>query len=296
MAIVTVLTPTYNRKTKLKDLFESLANQQTKDFKWLIVDDGSSDDTESMVSEWINSADFTIEYHKKVNGGKHTALNYAYQFIQTPLTFIVDSDDSLSADAITIIELTYHQYSEEKDLCGFSFLRGTHDGGILSSARVPEDGMKESYVDCRINRNIGGDMAEVWYTDCLKEYPFPEFESEKFLGEDLVWIRMSEKYKMRFFNKIIYISDYLEDGLTLNRRKHNIASPNGCVKRAEAFLNSNSCFKAKLRAMLQYYIYGRFAGITISNQFKHVKNKVFYIVLVPFAHIMYIDWKRKNSN
>ena len=81
-------------------------------------------------------------------------------------------------------------------------------------------------------------MAEVWYTHCLKEYPFPEFQGETFLGEDIVWVRMSKKSRMRFFNRVIYISDYLEDGLTNNRRKNNIKSPNGCVARAEAFLDS----------------------------------------------------------
>ena len=128
------------------------------------------------------------------------------------------------------------------------FVQGAMLDELYSNAYIytlPSDleGMKESYVECRINRNIGGDMAEVWYTHCLKEYLFPEFQGEKFLGEDIVWVRMSEKYKMRFFNRVIYISDYLEDGLTNNRRKHNIKSPNGCIARAEAFLDSNACMK-----------------------------------------------------
>ena len=120
--------------------------------------------------------------------------------------------------------------------------------------------MKESYVECRINRNNGRDMAEVWYTHCLKEYLFPEFQRKKFLGEDIVWIRMSEKYKMRFFKRAIYISDYLEDGLTNKRRKHNIKSPIGCIVRAEAFLDSNACMKIRIKSMLNYLIYVKFSG------------------------------------
>ena len=238
------------------------------------------------------NADFPISYYKKENGGKHTALNYAYQFIKSPLTFIVDSDDYLTKDAISCVEKVYEEYKKEKDLCGFSFLRGKPDGGYLSTSGVPQNGIKESYVECRINRNIGGDMAEVWYTHCLKEYPFPEFKGEKFLGEDIVWVKMSEKYKMRFFNRIIYISDYLEDGLTNNRRKHNIKSPNGCVARAEVFLDSKSNIKTKIKAMLQYQIYGRFAKKSIKDLYDQFKCKSLFVIMYLPASILYWKWKK----
>lgn len=206
--------------------------------------------------------------------------------------FIVDSDDTLTDDAILTIQRIYEKYKNEDDICGFSFLRGKSRGGYLSTSGVPEDGMKESYVECRINRKIGGDMAEVWYTHCLKEYPFPEFKDEKFLGEDIVWIQMSKTYKMRFFNKVIYISDYLEEGLTNNRRRHNINSPNGCVARAKVFLESDSNIKAKVKSALQYQIYGRFAKKKIHYLFKNTKNKVLFIVSFLPAKIIYVKWKK----
>lgn len=290
MSNITVLTPTYNRGKLLEKLYESLCAQDCKDFEWLIVDDGSTDDTSERVEQMKQTADFPIFYHRKENGGKHTALNYAYQFIKTPLTFIVDSDDSLTRDAISYVNEIYKRYKNESDLCGFSFLRGKPDGGYLSTSGVPQDGMKESYVECRINRGIGGDMAEVWYTHCLKEYLFPEFQGEKFLGEDIVLVRMSEKYKMRFFNRVIYVSDYLEDGLTNNRRKHNIKSPNGCVARAEAFLDSDSNIKAKIKAALQYQIYGKFAGVGEIDLFRKSKNKMMFIVFAVPARLLYWKW------
>ena len=293
MSNITVLTPTYNRGKLLEKLYESLCAQDCKDFEWLIVDDGSTDDTSERVEQMKQTANFPIFYYKKENGGKHTALNYAYQFIRTPLTFIVDSDDSLTGDAVSYIDEIYKKYKNESDLCGFSFLRGKPNGGYLSTSGVPQDGMKESYVDCRINRSIGGDMAEVWYTHCLKEYPFPEFQGEKFLGEDIVWVRMSEKYKMRFFNRVIYVSDYLEDGLTNNRRKHNIKSPNGCVVRAEAFLDSDSNIKAKIKAALQYQVYGRFARIDMIKMYRETGSKVLFLVGFLPAWILYVMWKTR---
>lgn len=289
---ITVLTPTYNRGKLLQKLYKSLCDQACKDFEWLIVDDGSLDDTSDCVEQMKETAAFPIYYYKKENGGKHTALNYAYQFILTPLTFIVDSDDLLTKDAISYINKIYENYREEKDLCGFSFLRGKPDGGYLSTSGVPQDGMKESYVECRINRGIGGDMAEVWYTHCLKEYPFPEFRGEKFLGEDIVWVRMAENYKMRFFNHVVYISDYLEDGLTNNRRKHNINSPNGCVARAEAFLDSKACIKIKIKSMFQYQIYGKLAGKKSGELLSNSRNKIlYYIVFLP-SQLIYKKWKK----
>lgn len=292
MHTVSVLTATYNRGDLLPKLFQSLLAQDDQAFTWVVIDDGSADGTETLISGFQDRASFPIVYHKKANGGKHTALNAAYQYVDSPLTIIVDSDDMLTPDAISAIKMVYEQYKEETDLCGFSFLRGKPGGGYLSTSGVPRDGMKESFVDCRINRHIGGDMAEVWYTHCLREYPFPEFPGERFLGEDLVWIQMSEKYRMRFFNRVIYISDYLDDGLTRNRRKQNIASPRGCVARAEAFLNSNADFWAKLKAGLQYYIYGRFAQMSWRELYARASNKFLYLVLCVPAHILYLRWKK----
>ena len=291
MINITILTPTYNRCDSLIKLYESLRHQTDKSFIWLIIDDGSSDNTKSTVQDWIDEKRIKIEYYKKSNGGKHTALNYSYAFIKTPLTFIVDSDDYLTKNAIEIINEKYSLYGNESDLCGFSFLRKSAKGGYLSP-KAPSDNLKSSYCECRVNKNLVGDMAEVWFTPCLKEYPFPELKNEKFLGEDTVWIKMSEKYKLRFYNTAIYISDYLDDGLTNNRRRHNIKSPLGCVERAKAFLNADTSLKWKIKAMLQYRIYSNFAGLSNKTQMKEAPNKVLFIILMLPAQLLYSKWKR----
>lgn len=289
--MITVLTPTYNRVKHLKNLFYSLQLQTNKKFVWLIIDDGSDDSTKIEVEKFCEAADFKIEYQYKANGGKHTALNHAYSFILTDLTFIVDSDDELTSDAIETIEKTHAMYKNERDLCGYSFLRGKRNGGYLSSGIVPKDGLKEDFVSCRINRHLQGDMAEVWYSECLREFPFPEFEGEKFLGEDIVWLQLAKKYKMRFFNKVIYMSDYLEEGLTSNRRKHNMMSPKGCTARAKVFLESNAEFTIKLKAMLQYQVYGKFAQYANKYLMSNVKQKGLYVVCVPLSKMIYVKWK-----
>ncbi len=290
--MITVLTPTYNRAERLDGLFQSLLAQDNKEFIWLVVDDGSTDDTESKISIFIDKADFKIIYKKKNNGGKHTALNFAYQFIDTDLTFIVDSDDELTSDAISTIEACHSKYSSESDLCGYSFLRKKRESGYLNSGILPENGYRADFVTCRINGNMPGDMAEVWKTKCLKEFPFPEFPDEKFLGEDIIWFKMAEKYEMRFFDKAIYISNYLDDGLTRNRRKHNILSPKGCMVRAEVFLDSKANSKVKVKAMLQYIIYGKFANNKYAQLFDKSKHKFMLALLYPAAYFLYRKWKK----
>lgn len=296
MTELTVLTPAFNREKELQSLFDSLLRQTDKNFEWVIVDDGSTDNTSSCVDKWKKSADFPVKYYKKENGGKHTALNFALKTITTPLVFIVDSDDRLTLDAVETIYEKYSLYKDENDLCGFSFLREQPDGRGYLSGKVPRDGMRSTYCDCRINGGLEGDMAEVWYTDKLREFPFPEFPGEKFLGEDAVWVRLSGKYKMRFFNKAIYISQYQNDGLTKNRRKHNIQSPNGCVARAQAFLGSDIKTKYKIKSMLQYFIYGKFAGKNMKNMFFGSDMKPLAALCFLPALLIYFNWKRKLVN
>lgn len=258
--IVTVLTPTFNRGGALNNLYQSLQKQTIKDFEWLLVDDGSTDDTKNIAEEMREKAEFPMRCIYKENGGKHTALNVGVKQITSELTFIVDSDDTLVPDAIETI-LQYHKkYREREDLCGYSFLRRFPDGKINGKPFEPDEKVG-TYIECRINADdTQADKAEVFYTRCLKEFPFPEYRDEKFLGEDLVWIRMAMKYQMVHINRAIYVGNYLEDGLTKNRRRNNIRSPYGCMERAKEFMRPELKLKYRLKGAVQYLVYGKFAG------------------------------------
>lgn len=290
--MLTVLTPTYNRADRLEDLFKSLSSQTDKGFEWLVVDDGSRDNTKELVESFKDKSDFKISYIYKENGGKHTALNKGIKEINSELTFIVDSDDTLTADAVKTINEYSEKYEDKSyNLCGFSFLRQYPDGKINGN-KFPEDEWVVSYIEARINSGDNtSDKAEVFYTHCLKEFPFPEFKSEKFLGEDIVWLRMARKYNMVHINKAIYISDYLEDGLTQNRRKHNINSPIGCFERAKEFLNKDIKLKYRLKPSLQYLIYGKFAGFKTADTVKNSPEPFLSLVSIVPAAIIYKKWK-----
>ena len=290
--MITVLTPTFNRGGGLQSLWDSLQKQTVKDFEWLVVDDGSTDSTKNLITQLQEKSDFPIRYIYKNNGGKHTALNVGIQTICSELIFIVDSDDCVTDDAVESILKIHKKYRSQNNICGYAFLRAFPDGKI-NGKKFDVDEKIGSYIDVRVNGDdTGADKAEVFKTHCLKEFPFPEYPNEKFLGEDLVWVRMARKYEMVHINKAIYVGNYLEDGLTNNRRKHNIASPIGCMHRAEEFMESDLKTRYRIKGGLQYIVYGRFAGVKVVDLIRKSRHKVLATVCTPGGLFLHSRWSK----
>ena len=290
--MITVLTPTFNRGGRLQSLWNSLQKQTVKDFEWLVVDDGSTDGTKDLITQLQEKSDFPIRYIYKSNGGKHTALNVGIQTICSELTFIVDSDDCVTDDAVESILKIHKKYRSQNNICGYAFLRAFPDGKV-NGKKFDVNEKIGSYIDVRVNGDdTGADKAEVFKTHCLKEFPFPEYPNEKFLGEDLVWVRMARKYEMVHINKAIYVGNYLEDGLTNNRRKHNIASPIGCMHRAEEFMESDLKTRYRIKGGLQYIVYGRFAGVKVVDLIRKSRHKVLATVCTPGGLFLYSRWSK----
>ena len=289
---VTVLTPTFNRGGRLQSLWNSLQKQTVKDFEWLVVDDGSTDGTKDLITQLQEKSDFPIRYIYKNNGGKHTALNVGIQTICSELIFIVDSDDCVTDDAVESILKIHKKYRSQNNICGYAFLRAFPDGKV-NGKKFDVDEKIGSYIDVRVNGDdTGADKAEVFKTHCLKEFPFPEYPNEKFLGEDLVWVRMARKYEMVHINKAIYVGNYLEDGLTNNRRKHNIASPIGCMHRAEEFMEPDLKTRYRIKGGLQYIVYGRFAGVKVVDLIRKSRHKVLATVCTPGGLFLHSRWSK----
>lgn len=214
--MITVFTPTYNRAYILPKLYQSLRTQTNNNFEWLIIDDGSTDETEGLVKSWISENSlFSIRYQKQPNGGKHRAINRGVQLAKGELFFIVDSDDFLTDDAIdTVLKWESELKKENKKFCGVAGERASINSGQTLGTSYCEDYVDATALD-REKYNIYGDKAEVFYTDVLRKYPFPEIDGENFITESVVWYRMANAgYLMRWFNTPIYMCEYREDGLT----------------------------------------------------------------------------------
>lgn len=210
----TVFTPTYNRGYILEKLYKSLKKQTCKDFEWLVVDDGSSDNTEELLKKWLKEKnDFKINYVKQENGGKQRAINKGLDLATGKMFFIVDSDDSLVPNAIERLKYYEQTITDKKDFAGISGLRGYDTKNAIGNRN------DNNYVDAtnleRPKYNLTGDKAECYYLDLLRRYKFPEVENEKFVTECVVWDKIAyDNFKIRWFNEIIYLGNYLEDGYT----------------------------------------------------------------------------------
>lgn len=254
---LTVFTPTYNRVSTLPRLYDSLVSQSSKDFEWLIVDDGSCDNTSDLINKYIkNKQNFSIKYIKKENGGKHTAINRGVIEANGEWFFIVDSDDWLPEDSIATILNKIDEVGDDTTFCGVSGQRYWPNGISAVSGGVQFQIIDSDAIEIRMKYGFNGDMAEVWKTNILKKYPFPEFKGERFFTECFVWYRMAEKYKVRYFNKNIYIGERQVDGLIKNIRNHMHNSPQGCALTYSEFVrNKRLSLLDRIKAAVNYWRY-----------------------------------------
>lgn len=291
--LVSVLTPSYNRGCMLYDLWQSLENQTSKNFVWMIVDDGSTDNTYDIVEELKKKADIIIQYIKKNNGGKHTALNVGIPIIDTKLTIIVDSDDLLLPNAIERIEYYYEKYKDNSKLSCYTFLRCHSDGKPIVALEERE--MIKNYVDFRIKNNRPGDMAEVFLTDKLKEYPFPEFPNEKFLSEDVVWIKMGLESESLYVNESICVCDYLDGGLTKTDKKIKFSSPLGSMMRGKVLLNKACGIKVNIKGAIIYNCYKKNVNCVIPNELKlnSLYEKTLVFLTKWLGNFYYMKWRKE---
>lgn len=232
---ITVFTPTYNRGYIIENLYKSLQRQTFKDFEWLVVDDGSTDNTKELFDKWKKEDNkFNIRYYKKENGGKHRAINYALDKARGELFFTVDSDDYLTNDALEKINKWESELDKNKKFAGIVANIGHSENETINNL------FKEEHLDLDLlqrytyNENgkkvLDGERAYIFYTDIHRLYKYPEFDGENFMTEAVVWNRMAnDGYIMRYFNDIIWIFEYLEDGLTKAGNKLFLNNPQGYI-------------------------------------------------------------------
>ena len=223
---VTVFTPTYNRAYILDDLYHSLQRQTCMDFEWLIVDDGSADDTKALVASWQGEKNpFPIRYVYQENGGKCRAINRGLKEADGRLFFTVDSDDYLTDDAIEKVIRWDGELPKDGHFCGYVGNRGT------TPTQTPNRLFPGGYLDgTALDRydQVDGERAFVFYTEVHRKYLYPEFPGEKFLTEAVTWDLMAhDGYKMRFYNDIIWIWEYKDDGLTRAGYRVFLENPQG---------------------------------------------------------------------
>lgn len=228
---ITIFTSTYNRAYTIGLLYDSLKKQTFKDFEWVVIDDGSLDNTRELFEKWIKEDNFFPIYYKYVeNGGMHRAINKGVNIAKGELFMMVDSDDYLVEDALYYVD-KIEKTIENKDKHLFAGICG--DKGYSKTQGIGTFLLeKGKYLDTtmlnRPNKGICGDKAEIFYTNVISRYKYPEIEGETFLTPGYIFNKMSaDDLKLRFFNHILIICNYLDDGLTKNQVNRLLSSPKG---------------------------------------------------------------------
>ena len=290
--VVTVLTPTYNRADTLPKLFSSLCFQTEQKFQWVVIDDGSTDLTDNFFDA-LPQTTFEVLYIKKTNGGKHTALNAAHGSIKGELVIIVDSDDYLLPDAVETICKEWELYRNRDDICGFSYLKGFEDGTHLS-VEAEEDFYVNDDITYRVNNpRMKGDRCEVVRTDLFEKYSFPVFEGEKFISEDMLWNTLAINYKTVYRNKLIYVCEYLEGGLSKSGRRLRLQCPNSMMTVTKTYLIKRVCLKRRIKATWLYICYAMCAKRNIGEIIYESGQTLLTATQLPFGIALYLYWSIK---
>ncbi len=288
--LITIVTPTYNRRSHLTRLYASLCSQTHKNFIWYVIDDGSTDGTGEYIDHISRNSPFEIKYFYKSNGGKHSALNLAFKTVTTELLFIVDSDDYIVDDAIETIYADFKMIQSDQ-YCGIVYKKGKKENNPIGG--YFKDECYRNYNQVRYFDKIKGDHAEVWKTKCLKQFEFPEFDGEVFVAETYVWVQMCEIYDVYLRNKVIYICEYLKDGLSLAGRKFRIKNPKGGMANSLMLTSPGFPLAIRIKNTLLYISYGLFAREKISRIVKMSKSPFLTFILCLPGYVLYQCWKWK---
>lgn len=282
--MITIFTPTYNRAYIIGELYKSLCAQTNRDFEWLIVDDGSNDNTKELIASFIAENKITIRYILQENGGKHRAINRGVQEAKGELFFIVDSDDHLSTDCISIIKNAFQSIQHDSSIAGISGTCCYPDGGKVGG-ETDVDNVVASFIDLRAKYHIKGDLAEVYRTSVLAEFPFPEIEGEKFCPEACVWYQIACKYKLLFINKNIYTRDYLPDGLSAKITKIRMQSPIATMMTYEMVYKSPTSMKRKIKAAINFWRFYFCSSVSLSKAIQQIG--FLNLLFMPLGYYMH---------
>ena len=251
--MITILTPTFNRAHLLPRLFESLTHQTDFNFEWLVIDDGSTDGTSDLFAgKTFLSAPFPIRYYRQENSGKHRALNAGVKQAKGDFIFIADSDDWLLPQSVAIVGQHTSAIADDNIFAGVAGLDVFDDERIVGTG-LPQDIIDCNAMDIRYRYHVDGDLKEVFKTTVLQEFPFPEIQDEKFCPEQLVWFRIAQKYKLRYFNTPIYVAEYQPNGITASIIRVRMLAPQAtCMMYAE-MLAYKIPFKEKIKAAINFW-------------------------------------------
>lgn len=293
MAFLTVFTPSYNRAHTLTRTYESLCRQDCKNFIWLVVDDGSKDETAQLVRGWQQIENgFEIQYIYKENGGMHTAHNIAYENIHTELNVCIDSDDCLAEDAVRKIYLKWQEI-KHKGYAGIIGLDSDFEGRVIGK-NFPE-GMKETTLTGYYASGGSGDKKLIYRTDVIKKYPpYPVFPGEKYVALAYKYRLIDQDYKLAVLNEILCNVEYQTNGSSATMWRQYVNNPNGFAFWRKICMQYPMSKKRLWVDCIHYVSESIIAGN--KRYIKESPRRIKTIIAVPFGILLSIYTKIKAKN
>lgn len=285
MKQLTIFTPTYNRAYCLDNCYQSLKRQTCKSFIWLIVDDGSTDQTKELVGSWIKENNIHIIYHWQNNQGMHGAHNTAYERMDTELNMCIDSDDYVPEDAVEKILTFWKKYGNE-NVSGLIGLDAANDNRVIGT-RLPEKLDRSTLFDLYYEHGVTGDKKLVYRTALTKNYPYPIFTNEKYVGLAYKYYMLDKDYDMLLMNEVLCSVEYLPDGSSRNMLQQYRKNPRGFAFYRKALMNLPfTSTRFKFRQAIHY----------VSSSFMNrnwlflaeAPNKLLTFLAVPFGLLLFL--------
>ncbi|SFD07651.1 glycosyltransferase family 2 protein [Algibacter pectinivorans] len=292
---ITVFTPTYNRAYCLNKCYDSLVNQSNQDFLWLIIDDGSSDNTKDVVESWIKEAKISIQYHYQENQGMHGGHNAAYRLIETPLNVCIDSDDYMADEAIENILENWKKIKDKPNFAGLVGLDADESGTIIGT-KIPEHLKETTLYQLYNTHKVLGDKKLVLRTDVVKKYPpYPIFEGERFVPLGYLYQLIDQDYKLFPVNEVFCIVEYMQDGSSMNMLKQYRRHPQGFAFSRKSRMKLAENFKDKFKNAIHYV-----SSSLFNKNWKFIQEspkKLTTIFAIPFGVLLniYIRVKTKGD-
>lgn len=289
---LTIFTPAYNRAHTIGRTYESLLRQTCKDFEWLVIDDGSTDNTRELVAGWIKENRIPIRYIRQENQGMHGAHNTAYRNIFTELNTCIDSDDFMPDDAVEKILRFWTEHGSEK-YAGLIGLDQTQDGNIIGTAFSQD--FRETTLQGFYAAGGRGDKKLVYRTDIINQYPeYPLFEGERYVGLAYKYMLIDQDYKLLTMNEPLVTVEYQPDGSSYNMYNQYWRNPKGFsfFRKTEML-----CAPTVMRRFISCIHYVASSVIARNRRFiRESPRKLMTLIATPLGLLWYLQIRSKVKN
>lgn len=274
---ITIFTPSYNRGYTLHNLYNSLCKQKFKDFEWVIVDDGSTDNTKELVDLWKKENKVSIRYIYQKNSGKPAAHNKGVKEGRGMLFTCVDSDDYLTDDALQLI---YDIWSKENKQTRIGILAYKINRYGKNITKLTKNNLVEATLhDAYRKYGLKGDTMLIYRSEVIKKYTFPIIDGEKFIPEGYLYNQLDKEGPMYIYRKGIYVCEYLPDGYTKNVAKLLYENYKGYILHINQRLKESTSFKDKVMDTIRYI------AILIAHKENNIIKDAVYPAIALLAYI-----------